>query len=167
LCSMGPTPLAKRGEPPIFGTCLLRPNGCMDRGVTWYSGRPRPSRHCVRWGPSFPPQKGGGAPYPFSVHVYCGQTAGWITMAVGMEVDGGPGHIVLDGDPALLPKRVTAPNFRPIFIVAKRLDASRYHLVHGGRPQPRRLCVRSGPSHPQNKGHTHPTPTSTQFVAHV
>jgi len=51
-------------------------------------------------------------------------------MALGMEVGLGPGHIVLDGDPAPLPKkRAEPPNFRPIFIVAKRLDASRCHLV--------------------------------------
>ena len=44
-----------------------------------------------------PPQKGGGAPSPFSTDVYCGETAGWIKMALGMEVNLGPGHIVLDG----------------------------------------------------------------------
>ena len=43
---------------------------------------------CVRWGPSFPPQKGGEA-LQFSVHVYCGQTAGWIKMALGMAVGRG------------------------------------------------------------------------------
>jgi len=32
--------------------------------------------------------------------VYCGQTVVWIKMKLGMEVDLGPGHIVLDGDPA-------------------------------------------------------------------
>jgi len=31
----------------------------------------------------------------------------------------GPGHIVLDGDPAPLPKRGTAPNFRPMSVVTK------------------------------------------------
>jgi len=51
-------------------------------------------------------------------------------MALGMEVGLGPGHIVLDGDPAPLPKKgAELPNFRPIFIVAKRLDASTCHLV--------------------------------------
>jgi len=66
-----------------------------------------------------PCQKGGGA------HVYCGQTR--------IDQDGtwhgeglSPGHIVLDGDPAPLPKKgAEPPNFRSIFIVAKRLDASR------------------------------------------
>jgi len=37
------------------------------------------------------------------------------------EVGLGPGHIVLDEDPAPLPQRDTAPNFRPLSIVAKRL----------------------------------------------
>jgi len=52
-------------------------------------------------------------------------------MALGMEVDLGPGNIVLDGDLAPFPKKGgrAAPNFRPIFIVAKRLNASRCHLV--------------------------------------
>jgi len=39
------------------------------------------------------------------VLVYCGQTAGWIKMPLGMEVGLGPSHIVLDGDPALPPKK--------------------------------------------------------------
>jgi len=79
--------------------------------------------------PAAPPQKG-AEPLQFSAHVYCGQTAGWINMALGMEMGLGPGHIVLDGDPApALQKGGRAPNFRPISIVAKRLDASRCHLA--------------------------------------
>jgi len=35
--------------------------------------------------------------------VYCGQTAEW--MPLGTEVGLGPGNIVLDGDPAPLPKK--------------------------------------------------------------
>ena len=53
--------------------------------------------------------------------VYCGQTAGWIKMKLGTEVGVGPGHIVSDGDPAPA-KRGTAPNFRPMSVVAKWLD---------------------------------------------
>ena len=34
---------------------------------------------------------------PFLAHVYCDQTAGWMKMPLGTEVDLGPGHIVLDG----------------------------------------------------------------------
>ena len=48
---------------------------------------------------------------------------GWIKMALGIEVGLGPGHIVLDGDPASLPKkRAEHPHFRPIYIVVKWLD---------------------------------------------
>jgi len=51
-------------------------------------------------------------------------------MALGIEVGLGPGHIVLDGDPAPLPQKgADHHNFRPIYIVAKRMDASRCHLV--------------------------------------
>ena len=56
------------------------------------------------------------------------QTAGWIKMPLGREVDLGLGDIVLDEDPAP-PKRGTAPNFRTMSIVAKELDGLRCHLV--------------------------------------
>jgi len=68
--------------------------------------------------PPPPPQRRGRSPQ-FSAHVYCGQTAGCIKVALCMEVGLGTGHIVLDGDPATL----------PISIVVKRLDRSRCHLV--------------------------------------
>ena len=55
-----------------------------------------------------PPQK--GAEPPIFGYVYCGRMAGWIKMALGMEVGLGPGHIVLDGDPAVPPpKKETEP----------------------------------------------------------
>jgi len=77
-----------------------------------------------------PLQKGGGASPQFSAHVCCGQTAAWIKMPLGTEVGLGSDDIVLDGDPTPTPhKPDIAPNFRPIFIVAIRLDASRSHLV--------------------------------------
>ena len=41
--------------------------------------------------------------------VYCGQTAGWIKIALGTEVGLGPGHIVLDRDPAALCKKGAEP----------------------------------------------------------
>jgi len=41
--------------------------------------------------------------------VYCGQTVGWIKMKFGVQVGLGPGHIVLDGDPVLLPKGTQPP----------------------------------------------------------
>jgi len=38
----------KRGTAPVFGRCLLWPNGWMDEDATWYGSRPRPWPHCVR-----------------------------------------------------------------------------------------------------------------------
>jgi len=62
--------------------------------------------------------------------VYCGQTVGRIKMKLGTEVGLGPGHIVLDRDPAVLPKGAQPPpNFRPMSVVVKRLNGSRCHLV--------------------------------------
>ena len=51
-----------------------------------------------------------------SVHVYCGQTAGWIKMALPVEVGLGPGHIVLDGDPATLSKGAEPLLFGPFLL---------------------------------------------------
>ena len=82
---VGPSPSPKKGvQPsPIFGPCLLWPNGWMDQDATWYEGRPQLRRHCVTRGPS-----------------------------------------------AHAPQRGTAPNFRPMFIVAKRppISATAEHL---------------------------------------
>jgi len=74
-----------------------------------------------------------------------------------MEVGLGPVLIVLDGKTAPLPRKGDkAPSiFGPSLLwpLAKRLDASSCYLVWrtGGRPMPRRLCVRWGPS-PYPKG---------------
>jgi len=43
------------------------------------------------------PQKKRHSPTQFLVHVYCGQTAGWIKMPLGTEVNLDPGNVVLDG----------------------------------------------------------------------
>jgi len=93
-----PAPLTKKGaEPPIFGPCLLRPNGCMDQDGTWHGGAPWSKPHCARWGPSSPPQKGYEAPSQFLVHFYCGQTAGCIKMPLGTEVGLSPGDMYSEG----------------------------------------------------------------------
>jgi len=59
----------------------------------------------------------------------CGQTVGWIKMKLGVQIGLGPGHFVLGGDPAPLPQRGTAPNFRSVSVVAKLLDGLRCHVV--------------------------------------
>jgi len=108
------------------------------------------------------PKKGAEPAPQFSAHVYCVQTTGWIKMALGMEVGLGLGHIVLDGDPAPLPKRGRehSPPFRPILLWPNgwmHQDTTWYR----DRPQPSRLCVRWGPSPSPKKGR------SPQFSAHV
>jgi len=40
---------------------VLCPNGWMDQDATWYAGRPRPRRHCVRLEPSSPTERGTAA----------------------------------------------------------------------------------------------------------
>jgi len=77
--------------------------------------------------------------------VHCGQTVGRIKMKLGTQVGLGPGHNVLDGDPAPLPKGAQSPIFGPLPLWPNgcmHQDATWY----GGRPQPRGLCVRWGPS---------------------
>ena len=111
MCYVGTQlPSPKRGHSPlIFGPCLLWPNGCMDQDATLYGGRPRPRPHCARREPSPLFSKKEAQP-PFSAHVCCGQTPGWIKMSLGAKVGLGPGHIVLHGG-AAHPERVTAPQF--------------------------------------------------------
>ena len=70
----------------------------MHQDATWYGGRPQPRKLCVTWDPALLPKMGQSP--QFWAHVYCDQTAGWIKMALGKEVDIGPDDIVLDGDPA-------------------------------------------------------------------
>jgi len=61
----------KRAQPPVFGSCLLCPNGWMDEDTTWYASRSRPRSHCIRRGPSSP-LKGHTAPPHLFGPVYCG-----------------------------------------------------------------------------------------------
>jgi len=113
---MGPSfPPQKGGEPPIFGPCLLWPNGCMDQDAIWYRGRPRPKPHCARWESSSP-----------------------------------------------LQKTDTAPNFRPMSIVLKRLNRSRCHLVSRQTSTRVTLCY-MGTQLPLPKKVQSPT----EFSAHV
>jgi len=71
--------------------------------------------------PAAPPQK----------IVYCGQTAEWITMPLGMDRGRPrPRPLCYMGTQLLLPQKgAQPPNFRPMSIVAKRLDGSRCRLT--------------------------------------
>jgi len=68
-------------------------------------------------------------------------------MKLGMQVGLGPGHIVLDGDPALLPQRGTPPIFNP-YPLRPNGCIDQDFTWYGDRPRPRRLCVRWGPCCP-------------------
>jgi len=82
-------------------------------------------------GTKLPPEKKGTpAPAQFMAHVYCGQTAGWIKMPLGTEVDRGAGHILLDGVPALRERGTAAPP--PLF-----------GHVYCGHGRPSQLLLRS------------------------
>jgi len=63
-------------------------------------------------------------PTQFLAHVYCGPTTGWIKIPLGTEINLGPGDVALDGV-AAPPKRGTAPSFRSMSIVDKRLNGRR------------------------------------------
>jgi len=105
------------------------------------------------------PQNGRSSPPQFSAHFYCGQTARCIKMPHGMDIGLSPGDFVLDGDPVLPTKqrgRSPLPIFGSFLLCSNgwmHQNATRY----GGRPQPRRVCVRWGPSSPPRKGRS-PSP---------
>jgi len=58
------------------------------------------------------PSKGAEPPPQFSAHFYCGQTAEYIKMPLGMDIGLIPGDFVLDGDPVPPPQKGSeAPKF--------------------------------------------------------
>jgi len=71
-----PPPRKGHSSPPLFVLHLLWPNGWMRQDTTWYGGRPRLRRPCVRRGDPAPPTESSiAAPLPdFSARVYCGET---------------------------------------------------------------------------------------------
>jgi len=65
LCSMWtqlPPEERAHAPHPIFGPCLLWPNGCMDKDAAWYGSRPQPRPHCTRGSPSSR-ERGTASPY--------------------------------------------------------------------------------------------------------
>jgi len=110
---------------------VLWPNGLTDRDETRHAGRTRPWPHCVRNGPSSFSPKGAQpppifVPYPLGPNDCIDQDATWC---------GGrprPRRLWDRWEPHFpSPKRGRSlpPNFRPMFIVAKRLDGSRWYVA--------------------------------------
>jgi len=67
--------------------------------------------------------------------VHCSQTVEWIRMPLGMEIGLGPGHIVLDGDPAPAETGTAVP---PLLWPNGWMDQDT--TWYGDRPRPRRHC---------------------------
>ena len=88
----------------------------------------------VIWGPI--PMKKVGGTAPFSTHVYCGQTAGWIKMPLGMEVGLDLGDFVLVGDPAPPQEK------REHSLLWPNGWADQDVTWYEGRPRSRSHCVR-------------------------
>jgi len=141
---------------PVCDIDVLWPNGWTDQDEN--AGRPRPWPHCVRWGTQLPlPQR--ELPPNF-----------WPISVVAKWLDGSRCHLVwrkdsaqapvLDGDPAPPPLKeggALSPIFGPCPLWPNGWmdqDATQY----GGRPQPRRVCVRWEPSPPSQKGSGAPSP---------
>ena len=97
------------------------------------------------------PRKEGGAPSQFSAHVYCGQTAGWIKMALGMQVGLGPGHIVLDGDTAPPPTKERSPTVYLFWPMAAWIKMPLGREVGLG---PSDIVLDGDPAPPPPKGHS-------------
>jgi len=88
-----------------------------------------------------------------------------IKMSLGMKLGLGQGDFVLDGDHAPLPKRAEPPQiFGPCLLRPNRwMDEA--GTWHGGRLQPRRLCVRWGPRSPPQKVDGAPPNFRPMFIA--
>jgi len=122
-----PAPSPKRGRSPLpnFRPILLWPNGWMHQDVTWYGCMPLPRGLCVRWRLSSPPQNRGGAPQIFGPCLLWPK--GWMDQYGTWHGDKPqPRRLCFRWEPSPSLKRGWSPlaNFRPIYIVAKRLGAS-------------------------------------------
>ena len=131
----------------------------MDQDATWYGGRPQPTRHYVRWGPSSPSPKVAQPPIFGQCPLW---PNGWMAkMPLGMEVGLGPGDSVFDGCPPEKRAHSPHPIFGPCILWINGCmdkDATWY----GSRPRPRPHCIRRGPSWPR-KGHSSPSFFSAQW----
>jgi len=119
--------------------------------------------HTVLDGDPVPLLQRGTAPQ-FSAHICCGQMAAWIKMSLGTKLGLGQGDFVLDGYHAPPPQKGAEPPpfFGPCLL--RRNDwMDEAGTWHGGRLQPRQLCVRWGPRSLSPKGGQ----STPKFSAHV
>jgi len=72
-------------------------------------------------------------------------------MKLGMQVGLGPGHIVLDGDPAPSPKGAQPPIFG-LYPLRPNACINQDSTWYGGRPRPGATCYLGTPLHLSKKG---------------
>jgi len=73
-------------------------------------------------------------------------------MPLATEVSLGPGDFVLDGDRDPLPQKGSRPPIFGPFLLWPKGWMHQDAIWYGGRRQPRRFCVRWGPSFLSRKG---------------
>jgi len=98
----------------------------------------------------------------FSAHVCCGQTAGFNKVPFSTKVGLGPGDIALYAEVAPL-KRAQPPIFA-LCLLQPNGWMDHDSTWYGGRPLPRRHCVRWG-ANPPKKRHITPTFRPMSIVA--
>ena len=82
--------------------------------------------------------------------VHGGQMVGRIKTKLGVQVGLGPGHIVLDGDPAPAPPKGYSPPIFCPYLLRPNGCMDQDVTWYGARPRPRRLC-RTGTTLPLPK----------------
>ena len=125
----------------VCGVGVLWPNGWMVQDATWYGGRPRPRRLCVRWGPSSPPKKGAEPPSQFSAHVYCGHgrpsqlllSSCWFYRRIFNWFSAGLSRLVVAFPTAVWKIRGGSNTMAPPTVMFITRDAAIYGLEHGLR----------------------------------
>jgi len=91
-----------------------------------------------------------------------GQMVGRIKIKLGTQVGLGPGHIMLDRDPAPPPTKGHCPPIFGPYLLWPNSCMDQEVTWYGAKPRPRRLYVRWGPSPLHQKG-AEPPP---KFPAH-
>jgi len=113
----------------LCDVCALWPNGWTDQYETWHAGWPLPWPMCVRWGLSSSSPKGAQppifGPYLLRPNGCMDQDVTWYG-CIGLI----PGGLCVRWETQSPPQKGgRAPHFWPMFIVAKPLDGSRWHLA--------------------------------------
>jgi len=95
--------------------------------------------------------------------LYCGQTVGWIKMKIGTQVGLGPGHIVLDRDPACPSPKGHSPKFSAHIFCDKMAGWIKVPLIKEVGFGPGDFVLHGDPAPPPERG----TELPPQVSAHV